>query len=152
MADDDDDDDDDAGNHSTSAFSIMQSFAFHLKIYFTCLGTSGEWLLRFDTLHRSHTRPSTSSISIWAPWLPLALYAQLTEPCIALPGRPVDASGLILPRSGGDSGLQVRMRLQATQQLPITIIIDMAMGQNCGTLVNIKIDGKWMFIHPNMAS
>ena len=27
----------------------------------------------------------------------------------------------------------------------------MAMGQNRGTLVNIKIDGKWMFIHPNMA-
>ena len=25
------------------------------------------------------------------------------------------------------------------------------MGQNRGTLVNIKIDGKWMFIHPNMA-
>ena len=26
----------------------------------------------------------------------------------------------------------------------------MAMGQNPGTLVNNKIDGKWMFIHPNM--
>ena len=28
---------------------------------------------------------------------------------------------------------------------------NVAIGQNCGTLVNIKIDDKWMFIHPNMA-
>ena len=27
---------------------------------------------------------------------------------------------------------------------------EMAMGQNHGILVNIKIDGKWMFIHQNM--
>ena len=27
----------------------------------------------------------------------------------------------------------------------------LAMGQNRGTLVNIKIGGKWMFINPNMA-
>ena len=32
-----------------------------------------------------------------------------------------------------------------------SISVYMAMGQNRGTLVNIKIDGKWMFIHPNMA-
>ena len=28
--------------------------------------------------------------------------------------------------------------------------LDLVMGQNHGTLVNIKIAGKWMFIHPNM--
>ena len=34
---------------------------------------------------------------------------------------------------------------------PGTVVYShMAMGQNRGTLVNIKIDGKWMFIHPNM--
>ena len=31
-----------------------------------------------------------------------------------------------------------------------TIHKHVAMGQNRGTLVNIKTDGKWMFIHPNM--
>ena len=33
---------------------------------------------------------------------------------------------------------------------PQDISENMAMGQNRGTLVNIKIDGKWMFIQPNM--